>query len=137
MSFRNIHEYGELFSKYLEARKAIFLDRLAWNVFEADGMEFDQYDTPQCRWVILHEYGEVLGGVRLMPTTARFKVPPDGRFLQALLDYIMVSEDLLAADPRWTIWHPFEDPDCYADEALRRALLLASDHFPVALDIGL
>lgn len=71
MSFRNIHEYGELFSKYLEARKSIFLDRLAWNVFEADGMEFDQYDTPQCRWVVLHEYGEVLGGVRLMPTTAR------------------------------------------------------------------
>lgn len=71
MSSRNIHEYGELFAKYLEARKAIFLDKLGWHVSEADGMEFDQYDTPQCRWIILHEYGEVLGGVRLMPTTAR------------------------------------------------------------------
>lgn len=71
MSFRNIHEYGELFTRFLEARKAIFLDRLRWHVSEADGMEFDQYDNPHCRWVILHEFGEVLGGVRLIPTTAR------------------------------------------------------------------
>jgi len=94
-----------------------------------DGHEPRLFD-PHARQALTSRLG-------VMPTTARFKVPPDGRFLQALLDYIMVSEDLLAADPRWTIWHPFEDPDCYADEALRRALLLASDHFPVALDIGL
>lgn len=71
MSFRNMHEHGELLIKYLEARKEIFLDRLNWHVSEADGMEFDQYDTPACRWVVLHEYGEVLGGVRMLPTTAR------------------------------------------------------------------
>ena len=71
LSFRNIHEYGELFTKYLEARKVIFLDRLRWHVSEVDGMEFDQYDNPNCRWVILHEFGEVIGGVRLMPTTSQ------------------------------------------------------------------
>ena len=71
MSFRTIHEYGELFTKYLEARKHIFLDRLGWHVCEADGMEFDQYDTPQCRWVILHGFGEILGSVRMLPTTAQ------------------------------------------------------------------
>ncbi len=70
-----------------------------------------------------------------MPTTARFKVPPDGRYLHALLDYIMISEDLMSKRPRWQIWHPFEDPDCYADAALRAALLTASDHFPVTLDM--
>lgn len=43
------------------------------------------------------------------PTTARFKMP-DGRFLHALLDYIMVSPDLMSKRPVWTIWHPFEDP---------------------------
>lgn len=75
--------------------------------------------------------------IGVAPTTARFRVPPEGRFLNALLDYIMVSEDLLAFEPRWTIWHPFEDPDCYADTELREALLTASDHFPVALDIPL
>lgn len=71
MGFREIHEHGTLLVKYLEARKSVFIDRLNWQVSEADGMEFDQYDTPACRWVVLHEFGEVLGGVRLLPTTAR------------------------------------------------------------------
>ena len=71
MSFRNMHEYGELLSAYLEARKEIFRDQLDWDVAEADGMEFDQYDTPACRWIVLHRFGQVLGGVRMMPTTAK------------------------------------------------------------------
>lgn len=71
------------------------------------------------------------------PATARFKVPPDGRYLSALLDYIMVSNGLRAAGPRWCIWHPFDDPDCYSDKALQQALLTASDHFPVTLDLDL
>lgn len=71
LSFANMHEYGDLLTRYLHARKSVFIDRLSWRVSEADDMEFDQYDTPFCRWVILHEFGEVIGGVRLMPTTAR------------------------------------------------------------------
>ena len=71
LSYRNMHEYGALMVNYLEARKAIFLDHLGWHVSEADGMEFDQYDTPHARWVILHQFGEVLGSVRMLPTTAK------------------------------------------------------------------
>ncbi|MDG4650210.1 acyl-homoserine-lactone synthase [Roseibacterium sp. SDUM158017] len=70
MSFRTIHEHGDLLVKYLEARRSIFVDRLHWSVQQAEGLEFDQYDTPHCRWVILHEFGKVLGGARLLPTTA-------------------------------------------------------------------
>lgn len=71
LSFRNMHEYGALLTKYLEARKNIFLNDLGWHLAEADGMEFDQYDNPQAQWIILHRFGEVLGGVRMLPTTAR------------------------------------------------------------------
>lgn len=71
LSFTNMNEYGDLLVKYLMARKETFIDRLNWNVPSVDGMEFDQYDTPMCRWVILHEFGEILGGVRLLPTTAK------------------------------------------------------------------
>jgi acyl homoserine lactone synthase len=70
LSFRNAHEHGALLPKYLEARKQIFLDGLGWKIAESDGMEFDQYDTPHARWIILHQFGEVLGGVRMLPTTA-------------------------------------------------------------------
>jgi endonuclease/exonuclease/phosphatase family metal-dependent hydrolase len=71
------------------------------------------------------------------PTTSRFYIKSEGRYLQALLDYVMVSPDLMARRPRWRIWHPFDDPGCWDVAELREALLTASDHFPVTLDIDL
>lgn len=69
------------------------------------------------------------------PTTSRFWLRHEKRFLQALLDYIMVSPDIAGLGPSWRIWHPFEDPECFSDKPLHDALLAASDHFPVTLDI--
>lgn len=69
-----------------------------------------------------------------MPTTARFWIRPEKRFLQALLDYIMVSAPLRARAPVWRIWHPLDDPDCWKTPDLRDALVTASDHFPVTVD---
>lgn len=71
------------------------------------------------------------------PTTARFQIGRDRRYLHALLDYIMVSPDLMGQHPVWRIWHPFEDAACWSLPELREALLTASDHFPVTLDIDI
>ncbi|SPF78436.1 endonuclease/exonuclease/phosphatase family protein [Pseudoprimorskyibacter insulae] len=71
------------------------------------------------------------------PTSARFYLSHEKRYLQALLDYVMVSPDLRAFDPAWRIWHPFDDPVCWTTPELCQALLTASDHFPVTLDIDL
>ena len=71
------------------------------------------------------------------PSSARFYIKPEKRYLQALLDYIMVSPDLTSHHPRWRIWHPFDDPECWGRAELRDALITASDHFPVVLDIDL
>lgn len=70
MSFANMHEYGNLLTNYLKARHETFIQRLNWDLSQVDGMEFDQYDNPFCRWIVVHEFGEVLAGVRLTPTTA-------------------------------------------------------------------
>jgi endonuclease/exonuclease/phosphatase family metal-dependent hydrolase len=69
------------------------------------------------------------------PTTSRFFLRHEKRYLQALLDYIMVSPDLRPRAQGWHIWHPFDDPECWGDPTLREALLTASDHFPVSLDL--
>jgi hypothetical protein len=69
-------------------------------------------------------------------TTARFYIAQEERYLSALLDYIMVSSSLRAPARNWRIWHPFEDPGCWRDVTLREALLTASDHFPVTLDLN-
>ena len=71
-----------------------------------------------------------------MPTTARFWDIANERWLNALLDFAMVSADL-APVARWRILHPFDDPEAADDPALRAALLDASDHFPVVLDLDL
>ena len=72
--------------------------------------------------------------VGAMPSTARFYLREEGRYIQALLDYVMISPELRARGARWRIWHPFDDPVCYRTPELREALLTASDHFPVSLD---
>ena len=70
-------------------------------------------------------------------STARFYRPDTKRYMQALLDYVMISPDLRAMGPNWRIWHPFDDPDCWNLPELCDALITASDHFPVTLDIDL
>ena len=69
------------------------------------------------------------------PVSARFWIKQEKRYFQALLDYVMLSPGLCARAPHWRIWHPFDDPECYNMPELREALLTASDHFPVSLDL--
>lgn len=70
LSFANIHNHGELFANMLRARRELFIVHNKWNLPEAMGMEYDQYDTPASRWVVVHdEHGQVLAGNRLTPTT--------------------------------------------------------------------
>ncbi|RYH10662.1 endonuclease/exonuclease/phosphatase family protein [Tropicimonas sp. IMCC6043] len=71
------------------------------------------------------------------PATARFYNEAEKNFKSALIDFIMISPDLMARRPAWRIWHPFDDPKIYVVPELRDALLAASDHFPVTLDIEL
>jgi hypothetical protein len=73
----------------------------------------------------------------VLPSTSRFYNPETKSYLRALLDYIMISHGLEAYAPRWRIWHPFEDAECYDNIPLREALLAASDHFQVSLDLEL
>ena len=71
LSFQNLHKHGELFTNMLRARHETFIQLNKWDLPEVDGMEYDQYDTPASRWVCVHDFGQVLAGVRLTPTTSR------------------------------------------------------------------
>lgn len=71
--------------------------------------------------------------IGLQPSSARFWLAPQKCYFEALLDFIMVSPDLAAQNPTWRIWHPHNDPAI--PRALSDAILTASDHFPVTLDL--
>jgi len=70
-------------------------------------------------------------------SSARFYSKHHKRYLNALLDYVMLSPDLVADHaPKWRILHPFDDPQCFNDIKTQDALLTASDHFPVCVDLN-
>jgi N-acyl-L-homoserine lactone synthetase len=72
LSFENLHDHGDLFANLFRARKESFISLKQWRLPEALGMEYDQYDTPASRWVVVHdEFNRVMAGNRLTPTTAR------------------------------------------------------------------
>ncbi len=89
-----------------------------------------QLTDPHARMALTQRVGVV-------PTTARFYLAPQKRYFEALIDFIMVSPDLAALSPTWRIWHPLNDPAVLKTPDLGQALLTASDHFPVTLDITL
>lgn len=90
---------------------------------------------PATRLIDPHANMALQSKVGLTPTSARFYIAPQKRFFEALLDFIMVSPDLAAKSPDWRIWHPFNDPRIMDIPELREALLQASDHFPVTIDL--
>lgn len=90
---------------------------------------------PKHRLYDPHARRALSGRMSAKDNTARFFIADENRYLTALLDYIMVSQDLRrSGGPKWRIWHPFDDPGCYRAPDLREALLTASDHFPVTVD---
>ncbi|MEM1299753.1 MAG: endonuclease/exonuclease/phosphatase family protein [Pseudomonadota bacterium] len=71
------------------------------------------------------------------PSTARFHNRENKGYLNALIDFVMLSPGLASrTSPNWLIWHPFDDEACFGDDKLRQALLDASDHFPVSVDLN-
>lgn len=71
LSFSNIHRHGELFGKIMEARKPTQLPS-NWEDTGTGNHDFDQYDTPQSRWLAIQsDDGDVLASLRLTPTTAQ------------------------------------------------------------------
>jgi hypothetical protein len=69
-------------------------------------------------------------------SSSRFRLP-DGSWLNALLDYIMLSPGLAARGAHWRIWNPFEDGATCESPELCAALVTASDHFPVTVDLDI
>lgn len=68
--FSDLHRYGRSFYEFLELRKKIFVDQLKWDVPHNDHVEMDQYDTPVAQYSLVRREGRVVGGARIMPTTA-------------------------------------------------------------------
>ena len=108
-------------------------------LFGKSGVEvvLGQDAPPELRLYDPHALMALGGRMGFAPTSSRFYLRPQQRYFEALLDFIMVSPKLAQRLPEWRIWHPFNDPLIAADPGLREAILTASDHFPVSLQLPL
>lgn len=126
LSFENIHNHGELFANMLRARRELFIVHNKWDLPEALGMEYDQYDTPASRWVVVHDdLGRVLAGNRLTPTTAKcgiytYMIRDAQRGLLETIPSHLLYEEAPVSDTVWESSRLFVAHDVPA--SMRRAV---------------
>lgn len=68
--FLGQHRHGSALHQYLRLRKAFFVDGLGWDIPHNAEVEMDQYDNPCAHYSLVLRNGKVIGGARVMPTTA-------------------------------------------------------------------
>ncbi|MEM7210520.1 MAG: endonuclease/exonuclease/phosphatase family protein [Pseudomonadota bacterium] len=106
-------------------------------LFGRSGMELVMGDVGEPDRILRNPFarrGKPPYGAR--PSTARFYKRESETYLNALIDFVMISPEFAKRiDPQWRIWHPFDDEACFSDETFRQDLLDASDHFPVSVDL--
>lgn len=141
LSVQNQHQYGELYAEFLKARKRVFIDAKHWDLPHTQGMEFDQYDTPQSRAVVVHEFGEVLAGIRLAPTTAQcgcysYMLRDAQRGLLAGIPPHVLYEKAPVADHIWEATRLFVSPDVEAERRIAVQGLLLTEMARAAVAEG-
>ncbi len=141
LSFENMHNHGELLANVFRARRQTFIVQNKWDLPEADGMEFDQYDTPASRWIAVHDLGQVLAGVRLTPTTARcgiysYMIRDAQRGLLDTIPQDLLYEEAPVASHIWESSRIFVSHDVPAAERFRVNLHLINEMTKSARELG-
>lgn len=70
--FLDQYKFGPSFKQYLELRKQVFVDDLGWRLSHDGQAEMDQYDHPLAVYSLVSLNGEVIGGARGLPCSARW-----------------------------------------------------------------
>jgi len=66
----SLHRFGTAFFDYLALRKSFFVDNLGWDIPHNETWEMDQYDNPLAHYSLVLRAGRVVGGARVMATSA-------------------------------------------------------------------
>ena len=87
----------------------------------------DQLYDPNACQLLVDETAQVF--------SAEFRNKETHDVLRVLLDYIFVSQGIQNFGPAWTILNPYDHRISQDHPLLSAALLRASDHFPVMIDL--
>ena len=65
---------------YLELRREIFVQKMAWSLQTRDGIEFEEYDAgPFAHYVVAHSGDEAIAGARLVNCSTEYGIGEDAR----------------------------------------------------------
>lgn len=87
--FLGQHRHDTAFHQYLRLRKRYFVDVLGWDIPHDADVEMDQYDNPCAHYALVLRDSTVVGGARMMPTTASW-----GRYSYMLRDALLGVIDI-------------------------------------------
>jgi len=139
LSIANMHQHGELFANMLRARHELFIQHNRWDLPEDSGMEYDQYDTPASRWVVISDAeGQILAGNRLTPTTTHcgiysYMIRDAQRGLLDTIPSDLLYDEAPVADDVWESSRVFVS---HRVSAVRRGLVHAQLYREVAKAAG-
>jgi acyl homoserine lactone synthase len=78
-------------------RHKVFIDMLGWPLSASNGMELDQFDRPDARYVVAHDdHGAVIGTARLLPTTQPY-------LLGEVFPHLMGDQPAPCSDEVWEL----------------------------------
>lgn len=80
----------------------------------------------------------VFGNYGWKPASASFRDRITEDYINVLIDHILVSQDIRGAISANRVWNPYQAPDgdLIGTRALKDLFRLASDHFPVSVDLN-
>lgn len=71
----NLGQYHRYWLEHFRLRRQIFVERLDWGLASHDGLEFDSFDTPAARYVLVIDAEDrVCALSRLIPTTSPYMI---------------------------------------------------------------
>lgn len=101
-------------------RRKVFKDRLDWSVALTGDLEMDRYDTLDATYLVVVDRGDVLGCVRLLPTTGPNMLADT--FPELLDGMTAPRSETIAESSRFCV--DTELSDSTSDGGLRRATLM-------------
>lgn len=127
-----MHRHGSAFYDYLRLRKQFFVDQLGWDIPHDDDVEMDQYDNPTAWYSVVLRDGEVVGGIRVMPTTASwgqhtYMLRDVARGLVRSIPSEIVVDSAVASSRVWECTRVVVSDDLVTQAERARCLSLLSD----------
>lgn len=66
---RQLQDQPAMREKIGRMRHEFFIEELKWELESRDGLEFDQFDTENTVYIVYEEQGQIIGCLRILPTT--------------------------------------------------------------------